>query len=202
MVLEARPACREYSLPREDPGSEHIAWIGGHTKIGPVLQVTNASRFDIYGIEIQVPSTSGDGSTSWIIMSRGSNRYVEELQYNVPACCPEGHELANHTSVWKPHARCYQAPRKLVHNSRKRNRTWWATIPKILFQLTKGSGMIFLLMMISKGRLWRISKMVTNLVRHFNLANRETDGAVHRKSMCPQIPRAFEKEDGHTFSYS
>ena len=32
-------ACREYSLLREDPDSELIAWIGGHTKIGPVLQV-------------------------------------------------------------------------------------------------------------------------------------------------------------------
>ena len=38
--LEGRTgACREYTKPRDDPGSEIKAWIGGHTEIGPVLQV-------------------------------------------------------------------------------------------------------------------------------------------------------------------
>ena len=32
-------ACREHTLLREDPDSEVIAWIGGHRRIGPVLQV-------------------------------------------------------------------------------------------------------------------------------------------------------------------
>ena len=75
-------ACREDTLPREDPYSDLIAWIGGHTKLGPVLQVKTTCCFDQYGNEKQVPSTSGDGSTSWVIMSRGSNRYVEELQHD------------------------------------------------------------------------------------------------------------------------
>ena len=105
MVFEGKTAaCREYTLPREDPGSEIIAWIGGHTKVGPVLQVKTTCRLDIYGIEIQVPLTSGDGPTSWVIISRGSNRYMEDIQYNDPDNSPESHELANHTSVGKPHA--------------------------------------------------------------------------------------------------
>ena len=85
-------ACREYTLPREDQDSEIIAWICGHTKIGPVLQVQTACRLDQYGIEIQIPSTSGDGSTSWITISRGSNRHVEELQDNDPDYFPESRE--------------------------------------------------------------------------------------------------------------
>ena len=62
-------ACREYSLPREEPDSELFRWIGGHTKICPLLQVKICRCFDQYGIEIQVPSTSRDGSTSWIVIS-------------------------------------------------------------------------------------------------------------------------------------
>ena len=39
-------------------------------------------------------------------------------------------------------------------------------------------------------------------VRHLYLADRETDGAVHWKSTCPKLRRAFQKEDGRTFSDS
>ena len=71
-------ACTEYTKPREVPGPEIIAWIGGHTKIGSVLQVKTSCRLDIHGIEIQILSTSHDRSKSWGIISRGSNRDVEE----------------------------------------------------------------------------------------------------------------------------
>ena len=54
-------ACRDCTLPREDPKSEIIAWIGGHTTIGPVLQVKTTCRLDQCGIEIQMPSTTADG---------------------------------------------------------------------------------------------------------------------------------------------
>ena len=47
-----------------------------------------------------------------------------------------------------------------------------------------------------------LTKLVTKVVRHLNLADRETNGAVHWKSMCPKLRRAFQKEDGHTFSDS
>ena len=79
--LERRPehACRECTLPRDNPDSELLAWIGGHTRIGKVR-----GCLDHYGFEIQAPSTSGDGSNSWVIKSRGSNRYVEELQGHGP----------------------------------------------------------------------------------------------------------------------
>ena len=49
-------------------------------------------------------STSGDVSISWVLISRGTNRFVEELQFYDPDYSPESRELANHTSVGKPHA--------------------------------------------------------------------------------------------------
>ena len=81
--------CREYALSRDDPESTVKLWIHEHTIIGPVLQVRTTCYLDIYGIELQFPSTSGDDSKSWVVISRGANRYVEELRYNDPDYSPE-----------------------------------------------------------------------------------------------------------------
>ena len=35
-------ACREYTLPRDDPASEPKGWIQGDTRIGPILEVTTS----------------------------------------------------------------------------------------------------------------------------------------------------------------
>ena len=48
----------------------------------------------------------------------------------------------------------------------------------------------------------RISKLVMKLVRHLDLADRESDGAVHWTSMGPQLRPAFQQESGYTFSDS
>ena len=73
------PACREYTLPREDPMSRIYATIPGQTAIGPALQVRVTRCLDISGIESQIPSTTTKDRKSWVVMCRGNNRYVEEL---------------------------------------------------------------------------------------------------------------------------
>ena len=35
-------ACREYTLPRDDPASQPTGWIQGNMRIGPVLEVTTS----------------------------------------------------------------------------------------------------------------------------------------------------------------
>ena len=120
MVLKVRQEHAEnvyYLVKIQIPKSLHGSV---HTKIGPVIQVKTTCRLDQYGIEVQVPSTSGDGSTSWVL-SRGSNRYVEELQFHDPEYSPESHVLAN-TSVGKPHAISASTEGKLVRHSRKHYR--------------------------------------------------------------------------------
>ena len=47
---------------------------------------------------------------------------------------------------------------------------------------------------------WKISKIFTNLVRHRDFADRDTDG-VHRSSLCSKLRREFESE-GARFSDS
>ena len=71
------PACREYTHPREQANSGIYAAIPGNTIIGPVLQVHMVNFLDNYGIEIQIPSTTTQDRTSWVIVCRGKNRYVE-----------------------------------------------------------------------------------------------------------------------------
>ena len=50
-------ACREYTLPRDDPASEPKGWIRGNTRIGPIsgshnelsaLQIRSRSSNSIY----------------------------------------------------------------------------------------------------------------------------------------------------------
>ena len=96
---------REYTLPRDDPNSEIKLWIECHTNIDTVLQVKTTCYIDIYGIEIQIPSTSGHGSKSWIVISRDKNRYVEELRVKDPYHSPENIDLANYRSTEESHTR-------------------------------------------------------------------------------------------------
>ena len=56
----------------------------------------------------------------------------------------------------------------------------------------------------SKGHTFEaeVSKLVMRLVRHFDQAERETVGAVHRKSMGPKLRKALRKVGGQKFSGS
>ena len=44
-------ACREYTLPRDDPASEAKGWIQGNMTIWLVLEVTSSFQHFKYGIE-------------------------------------------------------------------------------------------------------------------------------------------------------
>ena len=51
-------ACREKTLPRDDPVSQPKAWIQGNMRIGPVLEVTTSFQYGKHGIEIRILSGS------------------------------------------------------------------------------------------------------------------------------------------------
>ena len=69
-------ACREYTLPRDDPASEAKRWIQGNMRIGPVLEVTTSVQHFKYGIEIRIWSVNQDNSQSWVRISYGTIKYV------------------------------------------------------------------------------------------------------------------------------
>ena len=70
--------CREYTLPRNDGSSQPKGWIQGHTKIGPVLEVTTSCLYGKHGVEIRIWSLSEDNTHSW----HGSNKFVMDSNNN------------------------------------------------------------------------------------------------------------------------
>ena len=59
-------ACREYTLPRDDPASEAKGWIQGNTRIGPILEVTTSFQHFKFGVEVRIQSMKEDSSHSWV----------------------------------------------------------------------------------------------------------------------------------------
>ena len=72
-------ACREDNLPRDEKPSEPKDWIRGHTKIGPVLEVTTCCLQGKYGVEIRIESVNKGNSHSWVRISHGLNKLVTDL---------------------------------------------------------------------------------------------------------------------------
>ena len=80
-------ACREYTVPREDPKSQIKTCIGCFTKFGPVLQVKTTCCLDINGIEIPILSTTGDGSNPWVVYPKATTAtwksYITMIQISL-----------------------------------------------------------------------------------------------------------------------
>ena len=75
-------ACREYTLPRDDPASQPKGWIQGNMRIGLVLEVTTSFQNFKYGIEIRIWSVGQDNSQSWVRISYGTIKYVVDSNQN------------------------------------------------------------------------------------------------------------------------
>ena len=85
-------ACREYTLPRDDPASQPKGWILGNMRIGPVLEVTTNFQNGKHGIEIRIWSVGQDNSQSWVRISYGTNKYVIDSNHNNTEIPADPHE--------------------------------------------------------------------------------------------------------------
>ena len=93
-------ACREYTLPRDDPASQPKGWIQGDMRIGPVLEVTTSFQYGKHGIEIRIWSVGQDNSQSWVRISYGTNKYVIDSNHNNTEIPADPHEdQTSQTSV-------------------------------------------------------------------------------------------------------
>ena len=64
-----------------------------------MLQVYTKNGLGMYGIDIQIPSTIPSKKTSWVVIRRGRNRYVEELSHLEPGPNPTSKELLRERAV-------------------------------------------------------------------------------------------------------
>ena len=62
--------------PQTERIQSHTHQLMQKKEIGPVL---NSRIVDVLGIEVQVPSLSSPGYSVWILISRGHERFVNEI---------------------------------------------------------------------------------------------------------------------------
>ena len=162
-------ACREYTLPRDDPASQPKGWIQGNMRIGPVLEVTTSFQHFKYGIEIRIESVNQDNSHSWVRISYGTVKYViDSIQDNTEIPADPQEERVPQTNVKvvaaRSKAKAKPQPRVLVGTTATipiHERRWIDIEP-------------------SKQNLasYDLSKKVINLLQHNQTLQREEDGAI------------------------
>ena len=162
-------ACREYTLPRDDPTSEAKGWIQGNTRIGPVLEVTTSFRHFKYGIEIRIWSVNQDNSQSWVRICYGTTKYVvESIQDNTEIPVDPQEEQVPQTSIKvvaaKSKAKAKPQPRVLVGTTATipMHERRWIDIEPSEQNLAS----------------YDLLKKVINLLRHNQTLQREEDGTI------------------------
>ena len=161
-------ACREYTLPRDDPASEAKGWIQGNTRIGPILEVTTTFQHFKFGVEVRIPSVKEDNSQSWVRISYGTILYVNNyIKYNTQSLASPHEEEAEPASseviAARSKAKAKPQPRESSGTTTIsfNERIWVDIVPsKQDFDS------------------YKLSKRVINLLRHNPNVNRERDGAV------------------------
>ena len=161
-------ACREYTLPRDDPASEPKGWIQGNMRIGPILEVTTSFQHFKFGVEVRIQSMKEDNSHSWVRISYGTIRYVNNyIKYNTQnLASPQEKEAVPASSE------VIAARTKAKAKPQPRESSGTTTIPL--------SERIWIDIVPSKQDLdsHNLSKKVINLLRHNQKVHREQDGAV------------------------
>ena len=161
-------ACREYTLPRDDPASEPKGWIRGNTRIGPILEVTTSFQHFKFGVEVRIQSVKEDNSQSWVRISYGTIRYVNNyIKYDTQSLADTQEEEDVPTSSGVVAARS-----KAKAKPQPREPTGTTTIPlseRVWFDIEP-----------SKQNLesHNLSKKIINLLRHNQKLHREEDGAI------------------------
>ena len=161
-------ACREYTLPRDDPASEAKGWIQGNTRIGPILEVTTSFQHFKFGVEVRIQSLKEDNSQSWVRISYGTIRYVNNyIKYNTQSLASPHEEEAKPASSGVVAAR---SKAKAKPQPRESSGTTTISFNERIWVDIVPSKQDF--------DSYKLSKRVINLLRHNPNVNRERDGSV------------------------
>ena len=162
-------ACRECTLPRDDPSSQPRGWIQGNMRIGPVLEVTTSFKNFKYGIEIRIWSVGQDNCQSWVRISYGTIKYVVHSNQDnteIPADPSENQVPQTSIKVIAARSKAKAKPqqRELVDTTATipmHERRWIDIEPS---EQTLAA--------------YDLSKKVISLFRHNQTVQREKDGAI------------------------
>ena len=156
------------NTPFHDKASQPKGWIRGNTRIGPVLEVTTSFQHFKYGSEIRIESVNKDNSHSWVRISYGTVRYVNDYtKHDTENFADRQEEESVPTSSSVVAARS-----KAKAKPQSRESTGMTTIPLL--------ERVWIDIEPSKQDLesYNLSKKVINLLRHNQKLHREEDGAI------------------------
>ena len=162
-------ACREYTLPRDDPSSQPKGWIQGNMRIGLVLEVTTSFQNFKDGIEIRIWSVNQDNSQSWVRISYGTIKHVvESIHHSTEILADPQEERVPQTNIKviaaRSKAKAKPQPRVLVGTTATipiHERRWIDSEPS---EPTLAA--------------YEVWKKVISLLRHNQKLQREDDGAI------------------------
>ena len=161
-------ACREYTLPRDDQASQPKGWIRGNMRIGPVLEVMTSFQHFKYGIEIRIKSVNQDDSHSWVRISYGTVKYVNDsIEDDTENLADSQEEEGVPTS-----SGVFSARSKAKAKPQPRESTGTTTIP------LRERKWIDIEPSKKDLESYDLSKKVINLLRHNQKLHREEDGAI------------------------
>ena len=162
-------ACREYTLPRDDPSSQPKGWIQGNMRIGPVLEVTTSFQNFKFGIEIRIWSVNQDNFQSWVRISYGTIKYVVDSNQDnteIPADPQEDQVPQTSIKVIAARSNAKAKPQQREQENKTatkpmHERRWIDIEPS---EQTLAA--------------YDLSKKVISLLRHNQTVQREKDGAI------------------------
>ena len=171
------------------------------TIIGPVLEVQVAKTLYGYGIEVAIPSIVNPANTSYVVISRETERLVNVTHdhkaefrssselLTADKASNSSQEIGALNSVKEI---CSIPSSYLIGDSSFKktvilgSERKWISIEALPFP---GSGLPT-----------KVSKMVTKMVRHYDQDEREEDGSYHWEIVKSQLVREFAQERARIFS--
>ena len=189
------PSSREYIHSRANPQSRVFAAIPGRTVIGPVLKVQIVKIIGQRGFEIAIPSPHNHETTTHVMITRGTNRFVDEVHEHKVEFRPSTELLSalqkseGRESCVEESNNCNMETCAHHFTSRYGNKESCANN---LSSLPNHSSMFKKTISPTNERKWvvipanpsyvgalsiQVPKMVTRMVRHYDQEEREPDGS-------------------------
>ena len=188
------------------------------TKIGPVIEINVVQIIGVHGFEVSVPSIKDYLTTSWVLISKKENRFVDEMED------PNISSNVSSASLLKE-----QAESKSANASEEDEKSSWkrecvtnpsssSRLETNLVNLAEKPVCFTKRTIVTQKRKWitipkcsrysgwslssQLSRMVSKLLRHFDQDERQTDGAVHWDTTKPVLVKGLKEKGAEEFSES
>ena len=71
--------CKEYTLPRRNPNSELVCALKDNVRISPVSDTNAPNVAGQHSTDVLIPPKQNLQDCSWVLISRGINRYASQI---------------------------------------------------------------------------------------------------------------------------